>query len=58
MKPLVVYYSLTGKMKLVAQVIAEALNATIVEITETKPRKLGPSLYAIGGFEATINRGT
>ena len=58
MKPLVVYYSLTGKMKLAAQVIVQALNATLVEIKETKPRKLGTSLYAIGGFEATINRGT
>jgi len=36
MKPLAVYYSLTGKTKLVAQVIAEALNATLVEIKETK----------------------
>ena len=58
MKPLVVYYSLTGKTQLVAQVIAEALNAPLLEIKETKARKLGPSLYAIGGFEATINRGT
>jgi flavodoxin len=57
-KPLVVYYSLTGKTKLVAQVIAEDLNATLVEITETKPRKLGPSFYAIGGFEARMNRGS
>jgi flavodoxin len=38
MKSLVVYYSLTGKMKLAAQVIAQALNATLVEIEE---RKLG-----------------
>ena len=58
MKPLVVYYSLTGKTKLVAQVIAEALNATLVEITETKPRKLGPLVYLIGGFAATMNRGS
>jgi hypothetical protein len=58
MKPLVVYYSLTGKTKLVAQVIAEALNATLVEIKETKPRKLGPLVYLIGGFAATINRGS
>jgi flavodoxin len=56
MKPLVVYYSMTGKTKLVAQVIAEALNATLVEIQEIKPRKIGPSLYAIGGFEATMNK--
>ena len=58
MKPLVVYYSLTGKTKLVAQVIAEALNATLVEIKETKPRKLGASVYLIGGLAATINRGS
>ena len=58
MKPLVVYYSLTGKTKLVSQVIAEALNATLVEITETKPRKLGPLIYLIGGFAATMNRGS
>jgi len=36
MKPLVVYYSLTGKMKLAAQVIAQALNATLVEIIDPK----------------------
>jgi flavodoxin len=57
-KPLVVYYSLTGKTKLVAQTIAEALNATLVEIKETKPRKLGPFVYLTGGFAATINRGS
>ena len=56
MKPLVVYYSLTGKTKLVAQVIAEALNAKLVEIKETKSRKPGPSIYAIGGLEATMNK--
>jgi flavodoxin len=58
MKPLVVYYSLTGKTKLVSQVIAEALNATLLEIKETKPRKLGPSVYSIGGLAATMNRGS
>jgi flavodoxin len=58
MKPLVVYYSLTGKTKLVAQAIAETLNATLVEIKETKSRKLGPSIYAIGGMEAKMNRGS
>jgi flavodoxin len=56
MKPLVVYYSLTGKTKLVAQVIDEALNAKLVEIKETKSRKPGPSIYAIGGLEATMNK--
>jgi flavodoxin len=58
MKPLIVYYSFTDKTKLVSQVIAEALNAKLVEITETKPRKLGPLVYLIGGFAATINRGS
>jgi len=58
MKSLVVYYSLTGKTKLVSQVIAEALNATLLEIKETKPRKLGLFVYLIGGLAATINRGS
>jgi len=58
MKALVVYYSLTGKTKLVSQVIAEALNAPLLEIKETKPRKMGPLVYLVGGFAATINRGS
>jgi flavodoxin len=32
MKSLGVYYSLTGKTRLAAQAIAEALNATLLEI--------------------------
>ena len=56
MKPLVVYYSLTGKTKLVAQVITEALDATLLEIKETKPRKLGPFIYLTGGFAAFMNK--
>jgi flavodoxin len=58
MKSLVVYYSLTGKTELVAQAIAEALNATLVEIKETKPRKPGPFVYLTGGFAAFMNKGT
>jgi flavodoxin len=58
MKSLVVYYSLTGKTKLVAQAIAEALNATLGEIKETKPRKLGFSVYLFGGFATITNRGS
>jgi len=58
MKSLVAYYSLTGNTKLVAQVIAEALNATPIEITETKPRKIRPLVYLIGGFQATTDRGS
>ena len=56
MKPLVVYYSLTGKTKLVAQATAEALNATLLEIEETKPRKRGPFIYLTGGFAAMTNK--
>jgi len=58
MKSLVVYYSLTGKTRLVAQAIAEALNATLLEITEIKPRKLGPFIYLTGGFPAIMNWGS
>lgn len=56
MKSLVVYYSLTGKTRLVAQTIAEALNGTLVEIKETKPRKPGPLVYLTGTFSALTNR--
>ena len=56
MKSLVVYYSLTGKTRLIAQTIAQALSATLVEIREKKPRKLGPFIYLIGGFGAITNR--
>jgi len=58
MKSLVVFYSLTGKTRLVSQVVAEALNATLVEIKETKPRKPGPFVYLTGGFAAITNRGS
>ena len=57
MKSLVVYYSLTGKTKLVSQGIAEALYATLVEIKETKPIPI-PFVYLSGGFAAITNRGT
>jgi flavodoxin len=58
MKSLVVYYSLTGKTKLVSQVIAEALDAMLLEIKETKPRKPGLLTYVTGGYEAVKNRGS
>jgi flavodoxin len=57
MKSLVVYYSLTGKTRLVAQVIAEALNATLVEIQERRPVPM-PFVYLSGGFRAFTNRGS
>lgn len=57
MKSLVVYYSLTGKTKMVAQAIAEALNATLMEITERRPIPI-PFVYLSGGFRAMTNRGS
>jgi flavodoxin len=56
MKSLVVYYSLTGKTRLVAQAIAETLNAPLVEIQETRPIPW-PFVYLSGGFAAFMNRG-
>ena len=58
MKSLVVFYSLTDKTKLVSQVIAEELNTELVEIEETKPRKLGFLNYLTGGFAAVTNKGS
>jgi flavodoxin len=57
MKSLAVYYSLTGKTKLVSQVIAETLNATLLEVQETKPRHRILS-YLTGSLAALMNRGS
>jgi len=57
MKSLVVYYSLTGKTRLVARAIAEALNATLVEIEERRPIPM-PFVYLSGSFAAFMNRGS
>ncbi len=56
MKALVVYYSLSGKTKLVSEAVAEALNAALVEIKETRQRKPGFLVYLTGGFAAVANR--
>jgi flavodoxin len=56
MKSLVVFYSLTGKTKLVSKAIAEELNATLVEIEEMKSRKPGFLTYLTGGFASVTNR--
>lgn len=58
MKPLVVFYSLTGKTRVVAQTIAESLSATLIEVEETKARRPGFAVYMIGGFAAVTNRGS
>ena len=57
MKSLVVYYSLTGKTKLVAQVIAEVLKTTLVEIVERRPIPM-PLVYVSGSFRALMNWGS
>jgi flavodoxin len=57
MKTLVVYYSLTGKTRLVAQTIAEALQATLVEIEERRPVPI-PFVYLSGSFWAFMNWGS
>ncbi len=57
MKSLVIYYSMTGKTKLVAQIIAETMNATLLAIEERRPIPI-PFIYLSGGFAAFTNRGT
>jgi len=57
MKSLVVYYSFTGKTRLAAQAIAEALNATLVEVEERRPVPM-PFVYLSGSFRAYMNWGS
>jgi flavodoxin len=57
MKSLVVYYSFTGKTRLAAEAIAEALNATLVEVEERRPIPM-PFVYVSGGFRAFMNWGS
>jgi len=56
MTSLVIYYSMTGKTRLVAEAIAEALNAALVEITERRPIPW-PLIYLSGALAALMNRG-
>ena len=58
MKPLILFYSLTDKTKLVSQTIAEAMPAELVEIKEVKPRRMGFMTYLTGGFAAITNKGS
>ena len=57
MKSLVIYYSMTGKTRLAAQPIAEALSATLVEIEERRPVPM-PFVFLSGGFAAITNTGS
>jgi flavodoxin len=51
MKPLVLFYSLTGKTKLVATGIGKALKAEVKEVEEEKKRSL-LGAYLTGSFSA------
>ena len=51
MKTLVVYYSLSGNTRFVAEKIAEQLDADLCEVTDKKHRK-GKLLYIKGGYAA------
>lgn len=55
MKVLVVYYSQTGNTKLVAEAIAESLNADIEEISDEKDRA-GVFGFLRSGYEAIFKK--
>jgi flavodoxin len=58
MKPVVVYYSLTGKTAVVATAAARIINAEIKKIEEVSPRKPGPLVYFFGGLAAATGQGS
>jgi flavodoxin len=54
-KVLVVYYSLTGNTKLIAEAIAESINSDILELKPVKELDAeGGSKYFWGGYQATM----
>lgn len=55
MKCLVVYYSRTGITRTVAQYVAEALDADIEELIDTKNRK-GPLGFVVAGKDAALKK--
>ncbi|MFA5772314.1 MAG: flavodoxin [Thermoplasmata archaeon] len=54
MRVLIVYYSLTGKTKLVAEAIAQTLGGDIRQIEEVSKRPAAPLLYLTGGISAAM----
>jgi flavodoxin len=58
MKPVVIYYSLTGKTEVVATTAARVLNAEIKKIEEVNPHKPGPLVYLLGGLAAATGQGS
>ncbi|MFX1429766.1 MAG: flavodoxin family protein [Promethearchaeota archaeon] len=54
-KVLVVYYSLTGNTKMIAQAIAESTNSDILELKPVKELKADSGMkYFWGGYQATM----
>ena len=56
-KILVVYYSLTGNNKYIAEIIKEKVNADILELKPTKElNPKGAMKFLWGGFQATMHK--
>ncbi len=56
-KVLIVYYSLTGNTKLIAEAITESINADVLELKPVKELNAESGMkYFWGGFQATMKR--
>lgn len=56
-KVLVVYYSLTGNTKLIAEAIAESINSDVLELKPVKEISANGSMkYVWGGYQATMKK--
>ena len=56
MKCIVIYYSLTGNTKLIAEVIARSIKADLEQLALVKPMPQGFTKFIIGGYQAIFNR--
>ena len=56
MKCIVIYYSLTGNTKLIAELIAKSIKADLEQLTLVKPMPKGFTKFIIGGYQAIFNR--
>ncbi|MFX1310455.1 MAG: flavodoxin family protein, partial [Promethearchaeota archaeon] len=56
-KVLVVYYSLTGNTKMIAEAIAESIDSDILELKPVKELNAESGMkYFWGGFQATMKK--